>query len=66
MKPLEMLLYSSLLSLLSYFNVALGDNRFDKHALSTNINNELNKLQECLNIDKLSLNVNKKEVHDIS
>ena len=66
MKPLEMLLYSSLLSLLSSFNVALGDNRFDKHALSTNINNELNKLQECLNIDKLSLNVNKKEVHDIS
>ena len=49
---------TSFFSSLGYFNVSLNGN-FDKHVLSTNINNELRKTQEWLNINKLSLNVGK-------
>ena len=50
---------TSLFSSLGSFNVALNGNNFDKHVLSTNNNNELSKIQEWLNINKLSLNVSK-------
>ena len=50
---------TSLFSSLGSFNVSLNGNNFDKHVLSTNINNELRKIQEWLNINKLSLNVSK-------
>ena len=50
---------TSLFSSLCSFNVSLNGNNFDKHVLSTNINNELRKIQEWLNINKLSLNVSK-------
>ena len=50
---------TSLFSSLGSFNVALNGNNFDKCVLSTNINNELSKIQEWLNINKLSLNVSK-------
>ena len=50
---------TSLFCSLGSFNVALNGNNFDKHVLSTNINNELSKIQEWFNINKLSLNVRK-------
>ena len=50
---------TSLLSSLGSFNVALNGTKFDKYALSQSINTELNNIQEWLNINKLSLNVNK-------
>ena len=50
---------TSLFSSLGSFNVALNGTKFDKCALSQSINTELKKKQELLNINKLSLNVNK-------
>ena len=50
---------TSLFSSLGSFNVALNGTKFDKYALSQSINTELNDIQEWLNINKLSLNVNK-------
>ena len=50
---------TSLFSSFGSFNVSLNGNNFDKHVLSTNINNELRKIQEWLYINKLSLNVSK-------
>ena len=50
---------TSLFSSLGSFNVALNGTKFDKYALSQSINTELNNIQEWLNINKLSLNVNK-------
>ena len=47
--------YSSLGS----FNVNLNGNNYDKNTLSIKINNELSNIQQWLNINKLSLNVNK-------
>ena len=57
---------TSLFSSLCSFNVALNGTKFDKYALSKSYNTELSNIQEWLNINKLSLNVNKNEVHDIS
>ena len=50
---------TSLFSWLGSFSVALNGNNIDKHELSTNIKNELSKMQDWLNINKLSLNVSK-------
>ena len=50
---------TSLYSSLGSFNVNLTGNNSDKHTLSIKINNELSNIQEWLNINKLSLNVNK-------
>ena len=61
-KSFHAILYAddtSLYSSLGFFNVNLTGNNSDKHTLSIKINNELSSIQEWLNIDKLSLNVNK-------
>ena len=50
---------TSLFSSLGSFNVSLNETKFDKYTLSESINTELNNIQEWLNINKLSLNVNK-------
>ena len=50
---------TSLFSSLGSFNVALNETKFDKYTLSESINTEFNNIQEWLNINKLSLNVNK-------
>ena len=49
-----MLMTPFFFSSLASFNVALN-----KYVLSTDINNELSKIQEWLNTNKLSLNVSK-------
>ena len=61
-KSFHAILYAddtSLYSSLGFFNVNLTGNNSDKHTLSIKINNELSNIQEWLNINKLSLNVNK-------
>ena len=61
-KSFHAILYAddtSLYSSLGSFNVNLTGNNSDKHTLSIKINNELINIQEWLNINKLSLNVNK-------
>ena len=61
-KSFHAILYAddtSLYSSLGSFNVNLTGNNSDKHTLSIKINNELSNIQEWLNINKLSLNVNK-------
>ena len=61
-KSFHAILYAddtSLYSALGSFNVNLTGNNSDKHTLSIKINKELSNKQEWLNINKLSLNVNK-------
>ena len=61
-KSFHAILYAddtSLYSSLGSFNVNLTGNISDKHTLSIKINNELSNKQEWLDINKLSLNVNK-------
>ena len=61
-KSFHAILYAddtSLYSSLGSFNVNLTGNNSDKHTLSIKINNELSNIQEWLNVNKLSLNVNK-------
>ena len=50
---------TSLYSSLGSFNVNLNGKNYDKSTLSIKINNELSNIQQWLNINKLSLNVNK-------
>ena len=49
---------TSLYSSLGSFNINLTGNNSDRHILSIKINNGLSNIQEWLNINKLSLNVN--------
>ena len=48
---------TTLFSALGFCNVALNGTKFDKHVLSTNVDNNLSEVEEWLKINKLSINV---------
>ena len=57
---------TNLTSPISYFSPPLSTKEGDIEVISSNINSELNDIQEWLSINKLSLNVKKNKIHALS